>query len=328
MPPRDLPLFPDLEAPRARPSDAVPPAPPDPEDTRLADALGLAVARPRLFLGTSSWSFPGWRGLVFGAEATVSRLSRHGLGAYAAHPLLGAVGVDRSYYAPVPVGDYAAYRDQVLAHRADARFLVKVQRDFTQPWGRAPRSKNPAFLDGALALSGSLGPAHEALGKRAIHLVQFSPMGRGAGTPEAFAQRLDAFLGPLAGLRVAVELRDPALLSPAYVQVLARHGAMHCVNVLPEMPGPGAQLDVLEAHGAPLGTLLVRWLRSHALAHDEAESLYDPYDRVQAPADALVDEVARVLARVPDAERVVLVDNKAEGCAPLTLRRVAARLVA
>lgn len=319
--PEPLPLFPDATsrpAPAAEPVAAAP---------HPAERVALGAALPsHLYLGTSSWAFPGWVGLVYGEEAKLTRLSRHGLAAYASHPLLGAVGIDRSYYAPVPEAEYAAYRDLVASARPSARYLVKVMRDFTQPWGRAPRSKNPAFLDGELALSGSIGPAQAALGHEAIHLAQFSPMGRGAGSPERFAERLDAFLAPLTGLRVAVELRDAALLCPAYCEVLRRHQAIHCINLLPEMPGPLAQLEHLRAHGAPLRTVLVRWLRSGAMAHDEAESLYDPYDRIQAPAPALVAEVADLLRQVAATadDLVVVVDNKAEGCAPLTLERIAA----
>ena len=39
-----------------------------------------------LFLGTSSWSFPGWAGLVYDREAAQSMLARQGLAAYAQHP--------------------------------------------------------------------------------------------------------------------------------------------------------------------------------------------------------------------------------------------------
>ena len=54
------------------------------------DALHtLAGALPqRLRLGTSSWTYPAWAGLVWDAEYAETQLSKHGLAAYAAHPLL------------------------------------------------------------------------------------------------------------------------------------------------------------------------------------------------------------------------------------------------
>src|SRR5262245_28797051 len=97
MPPRSrardqLDLF---HTPAQPPSEvgsvAVPPA--------LAD---VARRLPRsVRLGTSSWSFPGWQGIVYDRSASETQLARHGLAAYARHPLLRAVGVDRTYYAPI-----------------------------------------------------------------------------------------------------------------------------------------------------------------------------------------------------------------------------------
>ncbi|MEZ6184635.1 MAG: DUF72 domain-containing protein, partial [Planctomycetota bacterium] len=75
----------------------------DPEPRRLGPAsvapeLRALAARlpPTVHLGTSSWSFPGWRGVVYDREANQRELAREGLRAYAQHPLLRAVGVDRT----------------------------------------------------------------------------------------------------------------------------------------------------------------------------------------------------------------------------------------
>ena len=48
-------------------------------------------------------------------EARTSRLARDGLREYAAHPLLTTVGIDRSYYAPIPDEDLRRYAEQVPA---------------------------------------------------------------------------------------------------------------------------------------------------------------------------------------------------------------------
>ena len=72
--------------------------PPPPEKTvgpaAVADDLQALADRlsPRIRLGTSSWSFPGWEGIVFDRKASTAVLARRGLGAYARHPLLRAVG--------------------------------------------------------------------------------------------------------------------------------------------------------------------------------------------------------------------------------------------
>ena len=83
-------LFGDGEVP------SKPPKPPSksPALAELEPGISeLAAQLPRtIALGTSSWSFPGWRGLVWDRDATESTLARSGLTAYAAHPLLRTVG--------------------------------------------------------------------------------------------------------------------------------------------------------------------------------------------------------------------------------------------
>ena len=83
-------------------------------ETRRATAAALAARLPStVAFGTSSWAFPGWAGLVYPAGLSSAALSREGLRHYVRHPLLRTVGVDRSYYAPIPLDDLRAYADQV-----------------------------------------------------------------------------------------------------------------------------------------------------------------------------------------------------------------------
>src|SRR5688572_2460160 len=82
------------------------PKPPDPPKLELAEISGdvraISARLPaRLHLGTSSWSFPGWKGIVWDRDASEQLLAKEGLGVYARHPLFRSVGIDRTYYAPV-----------------------------------------------------------------------------------------------------------------------------------------------------------------------------------------------------------------------------------
>ena len=52
---------------------------------------------PALRLGTASWAFPGWTGIVYAQRVGDQMLAGHGLAAYARHPLLRAVGIDRTF---------------------------------------------------------------------------------------------------------------------------------------------------------------------------------------------------------------------------------------
>ena len=78
---------------------AVAPAAPDPALAALGASLPATIR-----LGTSSWSFPGWKGLVYAGRHSESALARDGLRAYSQHPLLRTVGVDKTYYRPTDRG--------------------------------------------------------------------------------------------------------------------------------------------------------------------------------------------------------------------------------
>ena len=63
-------------------------------------------------LGTSSWFFPGWRGLVYDGVHPQVALSKQGLAAYAQIPLLRTVSLDRTFYAPITTVQYRAMRSR------------------------------------------------------------------------------------------------------------------------------------------------------------------------------------------------------------------------
>ncbi|HEY1332765.1 MAG TPA: DUF72 domain-containing protein, partial [Myxococcaceae bacterium] len=124
--PPQLELFtpsPGVAAEPERPPE--PPAPaPVPDEMREIGARLPGDLR----LGTSSWSFPGWTGLVYAREAGTEVLARQGLPAYAGHPLLRTVGVDRTFYGPVPVETFRSWAASVPE---DFRSLVKAHEALT-----------------------------------------------------------------------------------------------------------------------------------------------------------------------------------------------------
>ncbi|HTV02291.1 MAG TPA: hypothetical protein VMF13_17210, partial [Luteitalea sp.] len=86
----------------------------EPEADWPADVVALgARIPPGVHFGTSSWSFPGWSGLVYRRAKTQTELARDGLREYARYPLFGTVGIDRSYYAPLTGEDLKKYAAQL-----------------------------------------------------------------------------------------------------------------------------------------------------------------------------------------------------------------------
>jgi len=297
-----------------------------------AEIAALARELPAdVRLGTSSWSFPGWQGIVYDRAVTAGRLARHGLTAYASHPLLRAVGIDRTYYAPLTAAEFAAYAADVPE---SFRFLVKGAGQCTTPYRRAEGGgafeANELFLDGGFANDQVVGPFVEGLGARAGPLVfQFPPLGaRIRKEPARFAERLGTFLEALPrGPLYAVELRDRELFGDEYVAALRAAGARHCLNVHPRMPPVAEQRQRTAALGD--GPLVVRWMLHSGLEYEQAVERYEPFSRlVDEDPDSRVALAELCVSQIVRRQPVVIVaNNKAEGSAPLTICKLAGSIV-
>ncbi len=307
----------------------------------VSDELSQLAARlpQQLRLGTSSWSFPGWQGLVYAGHALdEARLARQGLAAYAQHPLLRAVGVDRSFYAPVPRATLQRWHDDVPS---DFRFLLKAHAALTTPKS-VPRpaflrAVPDVFLDPEHASRHVIEPAQQALGdKLGVIVFQFSPLGdRVWRHRPALLERLDAFLTALPRGRYAFEWRDPEIFGVDYADLLARHGAVHGFASHPRLPslceqaswfgGERAGAGREPAEGAPL---IIRWLLARHMAYEEARAHFSPFNVLCQPDDATRQEIGGLVRGALRAgrEAMVIINNKAEGSAPLSVARLAAAL--
>jgi uncharacterized protein YecE (DUF72 family) len=290
---------------------------------------------PEIRLGTSSWFFPGWRGLVYEGVHPQTALSKKGLAAYAQIPLLRTVSLDRTFYAPITTVEYARYAAQVpdgfsFVVKAPALVCDAVVRD-EDGRGKVP---NPHFLDSAIAAREFVVPCIEGLEEKAGPLVfQISPLPRGL-VEEApmLIERLAAFFAALPsqlGNRrplYALELRNAELLTPRLMRMLKDVGVRYCVGLHDRMPEVERQAVALRAlDGETPGDLVVRWNLHRGFLYQAAKQRYEPFDR-------LVDEdpeSRRMLARMAatafkTGRRVwITANNKAEGSAPLSLLKLA-----
>jgi uncharacterized protein YecE (DUF72 family) len=290
------------------------------------EALGRALPR-EVHLGGSTWSFPGWAGLVYDRTHTPSKLAREGLAAYARHPLLRAVGVDRTHYSPVEAVELAQYREVVPE---DFLFLVKAHEACTLArfpdharYGSQKGQENPLFLDPRYATDQVVAPFAEGIGiGSGALLFQFAP--QSLGSPAAFAERLHAFLAALPlGPVYAVELRNRELITADYGDALAAVGACHCHNVHPRMPDVRAQARLARTERGAM--TIVRWLLGPGMTYEEAGRRYAPFNRLAAPDPAGRAAVADLARWAVEGARPFLctINNNAEGCAPLSVIELA-----
>ncbi|MBY0317129.1 MAG: DUF72 domain-containing protein [Reyranella sp.] len=297
--------------------------------------LGAPALPIDIRLGTSSWFFPGWRGLVYDGVHPQVALSKRGLEAYAQIPLLRTVSLDRTFYAPITTVQYQGYARQVPDHfsfvvKAPALVCDAVMRD-EEGKGKVP---NPHFLDAAIATREFVVPCLEGLGDKAGPLVfQVSPLPRGlVEEASTVIERLAAFFAALPqelGKQrplYALELRNAELLTPRLMKMLASAGVRYCVGLHDRMPEVERQEAALRAlDGDTPGPLVVRWNLHRGFLYQAAKQRYDPFDRLvdEDPETRLV--LARMAANAFKAKRKVWItaNNKAEGSAPLSLVKLA-----
>jgi uncharacterized protein YecE (DUF72 family) len=297
-------------------------AAPDEQLVRIARRLPK-----NLHFGTSSWTFPGWVGIVYAQLYSVPVLARYGLAAYARHPLLNAVNLDSTFYKVQTTEYLAAYAAEVPDN---FRFIVKAYAGLTTVPDSSiavRRRTDPVFLDAAFAARAVVKPLVEAFGaKLGALLFQFSPLGpRYTREPHRFVARLGEFLAALpAGPTYAIELRDPEFLGSEYESALRAAGAVHCSTVHSRMPPVDRQ--VTRSHRGPL---LIRWMLQPGDDYESAAARYAPFNRLQAPDKLNRDCIAAMINAGLSSERDVYVvaANNAEGSAPLTLHELAKTIV-
>jgi uncharacterized protein YecE (DUF72 family) len=132
------------------------------------DALNLARLRDAIpanvRFGTSSWNYPGWKGLVYSRDYPATGASAAMLSEYARFPLFSTVGIDSSFYGPLTEKSLRAYAevlppgfpcvskvwDRLTVHTfAEAREKTKAGQ------------RNPDFLNVELFLTYVWGPLSE-----------------------------------------------------------------------------------------------------------------------------------------------------------------------
>ena len=296
----------------------------------LDTLVELARTLPEVVrFGTSSWTYPGWQGLIYHRKYPKSGAAARMLEEYAAFPLFRTVGIDSTFYAPASPATLESY----------ARALPPGFRCVSKVWDRitvhtfpAARYKtsggeeNPDFLNAELFQRDVLDPY---LAHFADHLgpmvFEFQTIGRGAKLHgQAFADRLDRFFSRLPReLPYAVEIRNADYLVPPYFAVLREHNVAHVFNSWTRMPSLGEQLALPGAISAPF--IVARILLRPGRTYSEAVDAFAPYDRIQDENPELRHDAAdlvrqAMLLKIP---AYLVVNNRAEGSAPHTILGIA-----
>jgi uncharacterized protein YecE (DUF72 family) len=303
-----------------------------PAAERIA-ALASQVS-PLVQFGTSSWTYPGWKGLIYQRDYPATGAVARQLAEYARWPLFRTVGIDSFFYRPATPATLKSYAE---ALPEGFRCVSKVWERITAHSFNSPRAvahqgeRNLDWLNPALFVNEVLGPMQEHFADHVGPLVfEFQAIGkREARTPAQFFDALDRFFTALPrSAPYAVEIRNPEYLSPPYFAVLRQHNVAHVFNSWTRMPSIGEQLLLHESITADF--TVARALLVPGRKYRDAVDAFSPYTHIQDASPALRGDLA-ALARTIINLRIpasVIVNNRAEGCSPLTIAAVAELLAA
>jgi uncharacterized protein YecE (DUF72 family) len=284
---------------------------------------------PHVRFGPSSWTYPGWVGLVYEGPYPSKDASTALLGECTRWPLFRTVGIDSTFYAPPAPHTLERYAEQLPD---GFECVSKVWQELTvHTWTKGQDKRragelNENFLNAELFGEAVYEPYREKFrGHMGPFIFEFSPFGRRSGiTPELFTEALDRFREQLPPHAAdAVELRDPHYLTPAYLEVLRAHGTAHVLNSWARMPTIGEQLDQGVAALAPL--VVCRALQPPGMTYATSVETFAPFDRIREPNPGLRADLVRLVETIVElgVPGFVIVNNRAEGCSPLTIAAVA-----
>jgi uncharacterized protein YecE (DUF72 family) len=273
--------------------------------------------------------------MVFAEQYREAQLAKAGLKAYSQHPLLNAVGLDRSFYAPLSIAQYGAYANAV---GESFRFLVKAPDLVTGAQQRDEKGKplqwNPHHLDATIAIEQYVAPAIEGLKDKLGCLVfQFSPLPRAWVIDKAsWIERLEKFLQQLPALPsptcYAVEIRDAGLLTPRLMKALAASNTTYCLGLHDRLPPLDRQLvawDLLKSlRPNSANPLICRWTLRQGMTYQSAREQFSPFTKIHFEDNQTMTRLAqRIRAQQAIGEvSLVIINNKAEGCAPTSVQRL------
>jgi uncharacterized protein YecE (DUF72 family) len=282
-----------------------------------------------LRIGTCSWKYPSWQGLVYSGTRNMNYLREYA-GKY------NTVEVDQWFWSlfaeqsvrlPNPA-DVQRYRESVPS---DFRFTVKAPNSVTLThfYGRAktdPLVDNPHFLSTTLLQKFlfSLDPLRDLLGPI---MFQFEYLNRQKmKSQKHFLEQFGAFVGGLpSSYQYAVETRN-GNLNESYFEFLDQHRLIPVLLQGYWMPSITDLYKKWESFLKRQPVVVIR-LQGPDRGAIEKET-GKTWDRIVAPKDEELPGIVEIVKDLldDDVNVYVNVNNHYEGCAPLTIDRITSLL--
>ena len=290
---------------------------------------------PLIRFGTSTWTYEGWQGQIYTRKYSKTGFTRDCLGEfcqylYKGQPLFRTVGNDATFYRPPSANQLTRYLSQIPE---DFEMCFKVWEELTIPtyakharYGPRAGQVNPTSLNADAFTKLVLQPYRDA--KFGANTGPFLFEFQRHGMPvEELIGRLDSFFSHLStDFKYAVEIRNAGLLGPRYHDMLAAHGVAHVYNHWSYMPPLAEQHQRMGTFTAPFTVL--RLLTPLKMTYEAAKKRAEPYDKIVGELPEMRQDTGSLIQQATAENRTtyVLVNNRVEGNAPLTIQALVDRL--
>jgi uncharacterized protein YecE (DUF72 family) len=272
-----------------------------------------------LRIGTCSWKYPSWKGLVYSKASGIDYLAE-----YARR--YETVEIDQWFWT-LPEPDIAAQYASVTP--PDFRFTVKLPNTLSlthhyRKNGETALRPNPEFLSVSLFqdVLARLKPLH---GKIGMLMLQFEYLNaQKISSQAAFLAHLGAFVCAVPRtLSLAIEPRNPRWIDKAYFTFLHAHGLSHVFLQGYYMP---SMFETWKRYGELVRGAVVVRLHGPDREGMERETAKS-WDRIVAPKDEDLARLVEMMRDMRDRSLTVYlnINNHYEGSAPLTIERLRER---
>lgn len=292
------------------------------------------LAENGIYVGTSSWKYPGWCGQLYDEQRYLTR------GKFSKKRFEETCLVEYAETFPTVCVDAGYYKfpderwlEKLCGQVPDGfRFSFKVTDFITLKHfpnharhGARAGTANEHFLNANLFRTAFLRPCETFRQHIGVLIFEFSHFyTRDFKHGRDFVAALDTFLGELPpGWQYAVEIRNKNFLQPEYFEVLHRHGVAHTFNSWTRMPPVGEQLAL--DGSVTTDFVAARFLLTPGRTYEQAVKDFSPYRETKSiDVDARKAGAAFILKASMQKKRhsYIYVNNRLEGNALNTIEAI------
>ena len=295
---------------------------------KLAD-----LANQNIFIGGSSWKYPGWFGQIYTRDRYLSR------GRFSQKRFEAECLNEYAETFPIVCGDFSFYQFPTPEFWAklfgsapkSLRYAFKVPEEVTVKafpthprYGPRAGEPNQTFLNAALFQSGFLDLLRPFHSQIAVLIFEFGTFPKRCYESTAeFVRDLDPFLAQLPqDFRYAVEIRNQEFLEPEYFACLRYRGVAHVFNAWTRMPPIGEQIELPDIFTADF--TVTRALLRQGRPYEAAVEKFSPYAEAVDPNPETRGSLRRLIERAKrhNQPAYIFVNNRLEGNAPTTIESI------